>query len=125
MGLEKNFQAEALKYLNSLPGCRAENVSGNAKQSGRPDINGCYRGRMFKIELKVPDNKNSASKKQSYELQRWYRAGAAVGVIYSIEALKGMMASLIMASLELYKNKSDYTQREVHELNGCTSWYRF
>lgn len=119
MGLEKNFQAEALKYLNSLPHCRAENVSGNAKQSGRPDINGCYHGRMFKIELKVPDNKNSASKKQSYELQRWYRAGAAVGVIYSMETLKDMMTSI-----ELYKNKSDYAQCEVHELNGCTSWYR-
>lgn len=119
MGLEKNFQTEALKYLNSLPHCRAENVSGNAKQSGRPDINGCYHGRMFKIELKVPDNRNSASKKQSYELQRWYRAGAAVGVIYSMETLKDMMTSM-----ELYKNKSDYTQCEVHELNGCTSWYR-
>ena len=111
MGLEKNFQAEALKYLNSLPHCRAENVSGNAKQSGRPDINGCYCGRMFKIELKAPDNKNSASKKQSYELQRWHRAGAAVGVIYSME------------TMELYRGVKNHASYEVQELNGCTSWY--
>lgn len=119
MGLEKNFQAEALKYLNSLPHCRAENVSGNAKQSGRPDINGCYHGRMFKIELKVPDNKNSASKKQSYELQRWYRAGAAVGVIYSMETLKDMMDMM-----EMFTYQVEGRRYEVHELNGCTSWYR-
>lgn len=118
MGLEKNFQTEALKYLNGLPHCKAENVSGNAKQSGRPDINGCYCGRMFKIELKAPDNKNSASKKQSYELQRWHRAGAAVGVIYSMETLKDMMAAM-----ELYRGVKNHASYEVQELNGCTSWY--
>ncbi len=119
MGLEKSFQAEALKYLNSLPGCRAENVSGNAKQSGRPDINGCYHGRMFKIELKVPDNKNLASKKQNYELQRWFRAGAAVGVIYSMDSLKEMIGML-----ELFAYRVENRRYEVYELNGCTSWYK-
>ena len=118
MGLEKNFQAEALRYLNGLPHCKAENVSGNAKQSGRPDINGCYRGRMFKIELKAPDNKNSARKKLSYDLQRWHRAGAAVGVIYSMETLKDMMAAM-----ELYRGVKNHASYEVQELNGCTSWY--
>lgn len=119
MGLEKNFQAEALKYLNSLPHCRAENVSGNAKQSGRPDINGCYHGRMFKIELKVTDNKNSASKKQNYELQRWFRAGAAVGVIYSMDSLKEMIGMM-----ELFAYQVENRRYEVYELNGCTSWYK-
>ena len=115
MGLEKNFQVEALKYLNSLPGCRAENVSGNAKQSGRPDINGCYRGRMFKVELKVPDNKNTTSKKQSLELNRWIRAGAAVGVIYSLESLKDMIFAM---SANIQRQRY-----EVCESNGCKSWY--
>lgn len=119
MGLEKNFQSEVLKYLNSLPDCRAENVSGNAKQSGRPDINGCYHGRMFKIELKVTDNKNSASKKQNYELQRWYKAGAAVGVIYSMDTLKDMLGAM-----ELYRGVRNPSRYEVCETNGCISWFK-
>lgn len=92
MGFESNFQATVLKYLNSLPGCKAENVSGNANQSGRPDINGCYRGRMFKIELKTPDNKNEATKKQQLELRRWKNAGCAIAVIYDMRVLRDMFS---------------------------------
>ena len=114
MGLESNFQSTALKYLNSLPGCRAENVSGNANQSGRPDINGCYRGRMFKIELKTPDNKNEATKKQSLELRRWRNAGCAIAVIYTMDFLKEMFSF----------DWDDYEQSQAQEItDGCRSWY--
>lgn len=88
MGLETNFQSQVLEYLNGLPGCKAENVSGNANQSGRPDINGCYHGRMFKIELKSPDTGYKPSKKQLLELRKWKRAGCAIGVIYTMKFLK-------------------------------------
>ncbi len=88
MGMEKSFQSSALEYLNSLPGCKAENVSGNANQSGRPDITGCYNGRMFKIELKSLDTGYQPSKKQKLELRKWKNVGCAVGVIYSLEFLK-------------------------------------
>lgn len=114
MGLESNFQSTALKYLNSLPGCKAENVSGNANQSGRPDINGCYRGRMFKIELKTPDNKNEATKKQNLELRRWRNAGCAVAVIYTMDFLKEMFSF----------DWDDYEQSQAQEIaDGCRSWY--
>lgn len=88
MGMEKSFQSSALEYLNGLPGCKAENVSGNANQSGRPDITGCYNGRMFKIELKSLDTGYQPSKKQKLELRKWKNVGCAVGVIYSLEFLK-------------------------------------
>ncbi len=114
MGLESNFQSTALKYLNSLPGCKAENVSGNANQSGRPDINGCYRGRMFKIELKTPDNKNEATKKQSLELRRWRNAGCAVAVIYTMDFLKYMFSF----------DWDAYEQSQAQDMtDGCMSWY--
>ncbi len=114
MGLESNFQSTALKYLNSLPGCKAENVSGNANQSGRPDINGCYRGRMFKIELKTPDNKNEATKKQSLELRRWRNAGCAVAVIYTMDFLKYMFSF----------DWDAYEQSQAQDTtDGCMSWY--
>ena len=88
MGLEKSFQSSVLEYLNSLPGCKAENVSGNANQSGRPDINGCYNGRMFKIELQSPDTGYKPSKKQELELRKWKNVGCAVGVVYTFDFLK-------------------------------------
>ena len=114
MGFESSFQSTVLKYLNSLPGCKAENVSGNANQSGRPDINGCYRGRMFKIELKTPDNKNEATRKQSLELRRWRNAGCAVAVIYTMDFLKEMFSF----------DWDDYEQSQAQEIsNGCRSWY--
>lgn len=114
MGFEGNFQSTVLRYLNSLPGCRAENVSGNANQSGRPDINGCYHGRMFKIELKTPDNKNEATKKQRLELRKWKNAGCAVGVIYDMELLKEMFSY----------DWDSYDQLQGQSLeNGCLSWY--
>lgn len=114
MGFESNFQATVLKYLNSLPGCKAENVSGNANQSGRPDINGCYYGRMFKIELKTPDNKNEATKKQSLELRKWKNAGCAVAVIYDMDLLKEMFSY----------NWFEYDQLQGSKIeDGCHSWY--
>ncbi len=116
MGFESSFQSTVLKYLNSLPGCKAENVSGNANQSGRPDINGCYRGRMFKIELKTPDNKNEATKKQSLELRKWKNAGCAVAVIYDMDILKEMF------SFDWYS--VDMAGGDSVDANGCHSWYR-
>lgn len=115
MGLETNFQDSVLKYLNSLPSCMAENVSGNANQSGRPDINGCYRGQMFKLELKTLDNENMASLKQDIELRRWARAGCVVGVVYTMKALK----QFFEWDWGLLRGHGKY---QLHHRNGCISW---
>lgn len=116
MGREGSLQSSALAYLNSLPGCKAENVSGNAKQSGRPDITGCFHGRMFKLELKSPDNRYQASKKQRLELQKWWGKGCVVGVIYSMKALKHVFRQ------DWYQEYNwEYHQTEE---NGCESWVK-
>lgn len=111
--MESTFQSAVLRYLNSLPGCRAENVSGNAMQSGRPDITGCYKGRMFKLELKTTDHRYQASKKQLIELRKWKSVGCVVGVIYTMNVVR-----------ELFE--LDWTkpaQAEYHPVNHCVSWY--
>ena len=87
--MERNIQSSILKYLNSLPGCMAENVRGNASQSGRADINACYKGRCLKLELKDPDDEGyEATQQQLLYLEKWRRAGAAVGVFYSLQQVK-------------------------------------
>ena len=55
MASESSIQKHIIDYVNSLPQGRAENVSGNAAQSGRADINACIAGRTFKIEVKTDD----------------------------------------------------------------------
>lgn len=114
MGREIGFQERVIKYLNELPGCKAENVSGDATQSGRPDINGCFRGRMFKFELKQPDNKYKASTKQFLELRRWKNAGCVVGVFYSMELLKDLFK---------WDWNGPALRGSLQEANGCVSWF--
>lgn len=89
--IESSIQEKVLEYLNSLPDCIAENVSGNARQSGRADINGCYKGRCFKIELKSKDTGYKPRKKQLRYLQRWKNAGAITGVCYSLQEVKELL----------------------------------
>ena len=89
---ETNIQTAVLKYLNSLPECIAENVSGNSRQSGRADINGCYKGRCLKIELKDPNDENyKATQQQKLYLKKWKLAGALVGVCYSVDDVKKLL----------------------------------
>ena len=88
---EGSIQSAVLRYLNSLPECMAENVSGNASQSGRADINGCYKGRCFKIELKDPNTGYKPTKQQILYLKKWERAGALVGIAYSLEDVKRLL----------------------------------
>ena len=116
--MENTFQSWALGYLNSIPGCRAENVSGNAQQSGRPDINGCYMGRAFKLELKVPDYKNTASLKQRLNLRKWVSVGCAVGVLYSRHSIKKFMCILVQLDYDKQWEES------IPEENGCESWFK-
>lgn len=88
---ENSIQESVLEYLNSLPQCMAENVSGNARQRGRSDVNGCYKGKCFKIELKSKDTGYKTSKQQELYLKRWELAGAIVGVCYSIQDVKELL----------------------------------
>lgn len=88
---ETALQTKVLKYLKSLPECMAENVSGNASQSGRADINCCYKGVCVKIELKDPKTGYQPTQQQLLYLKRWKKAGATVGVCYSLKDVKRLL----------------------------------
>ena len=91
---ETSLQTKILRYLNALPGCIAENVSGNARQSGRADINACYKGKCLKIELKDPETGYQPTKQQLLYLEKWKRAGAICKVCYSLEEVKVLIAKV-------------------------------
>ena len=91
---ESSIQSAVLTYLNSLPQCIAENVSGNANQSGRSDINCCYKGHCLKIELKDDDTGYKATRKQKLYLKKWAAAGAVTAVCYSVQDVKKLIESI-------------------------------
>lgn len=92
MSRENNIVQSILEYLNSLPQCVAEKVQGTALSSGKADINGCFKGRSFRIEVKTPDNGNKPSKKQNVNLRRWAAAGAVALVAYSLDDVKAVFS---------------------------------
>ena len=90
--LEKTIQKNILRYLNSLPRCRARNhtASGPYNQSGEPDIDGCLNGRSLKIEVKRPGG-SPLTDLQQKALQEWAHVGAITGVAYSVEDVQQIL----------------------------------
>jgi hypothetical protein len=117
MALESSITGAIIAYLNALPGCICEKVDGDCRASGRPDINGCYRGRSFRIETKTPDNRNVATKKQVYNLKKWFQAGAVVMVAYSVTFVKQIFSDPWFWAYSEYE-----AHKERGERNGCLSW---
>lgn len=119
MALESSIQSAIIDYINKLPNGIAENVSGNAQQSGRADINACINGRTFKIEVKTEDTaygRKGASTKQRLYLEKWARAGAISCVVYSVNDLKYLLWRLDI--IERIDRNSYVTL-----LSGRGKWY--
>ena len=132
MALESSIQSAIIEYINSLPQCRAENVSGNAQQSGRADINACIKGKTFKIEVKTEDTaygKKGATTKQRLYLEKWARAGAISCVVYSVEDVKWIVQRVtrIMLGNYLVEDGKGFTSfryvKDEFKLSGRGKWY--
>ncbi len=116
MSFEKSITTNIVNYLNSLPECIAEKVQGNAANSGRADINACYKGRCIRIEVKTPDNKNTASIKQEHNLKKWKHARAVIMVTYTLDSVKDLIQHLEEIRPYSFECK-------ILEENGCESWF--
>lgn len=122
--MERDIQSSVLKYLNSLPGCMAENVRGNASQSGRADINACYKGNCLKIELKDPNDKSyGITAQQKLYLEKWKRAGAIVKVCYSLDDVKMLINKLELEQInnEISRKLERRRQAEQDSANGSAT----
>jgi len=87
---EKSIVNSILKYLNSLPQCRAEKTwGGGYGNAGKPDITGCLNGRRFELEVKAPGGKPTPLQKAT--LEQWKEAGAIVAVVHSVEEAKEIL----------------------------------
>jgi hypothetical protein len=119
MASETSIQENILDYINSLPYGVAENVSGNAKQSGRADINACVYGFTLKIEVKTEDTaygRKGATTKQRLYLEKWARAGAFSCVVYSVDDVKYCIGMLL-------RKHSFFSVTKDFQLSGRGKWY--
>lgn len=100
-----------LKKLNSITGCVAEKVHGNAFQSGKPDINGCFYGYSFRMEAKSADTGYKVTKIQLEDMAKWERCGAITGVVKSVndalELLDKIADKLPKKQKDLYYSERD------------------
>lgn len=89
MPLESAIVKDILEYLNEeVSQCIAEKVHGSMYQSGRCDINGCWRGRNFRIEVKSPDYGKKPTKAQKMDMKLWTKAGALCFGTNNLEDVK-------------------------------------
>ena len=99
MPLEKEVKQSILDYLNSLPKCYARGKHSSPFSKGWPDIQGCLRGRTLAFEVKQPKSardprpKKEATVLHEMEQLKWCRAGAVVGVVTSVDAVKAILST--------------------------------
>ena len=100
MPLEKTIKANILQYLNSLPQCYARGKHSSPFSKGWADVLGSLRGRTLVFEVKQPKSasdprpKQDATPLQQREQVRWFKAGAIVGVVTSLEDVKAIILSV-------------------------------
>lgn len=81
---------KVLKYLNSLPNCKAIKIHGGPyMERATPDIMGCLDGRSFLFECKRPGH--DAEPQQALRLAQWAAAGAITGVVHSVAEVQRIL----------------------------------
>ena len=79
-----------LKFLNSLPHCKAVKVHGSVySERGTPDIIGCWHGKALVLECKSDTGEPEPD--QLVRIEEWRRAGAITGVVRSIQEVKDLL----------------------------------
>ena len=71
---ETKFKIKVQKRLREIPGVYAVKIQQVALR-GIPDILGCYKGKFFAFELKVPPNKVKAGSLQEHNLELIKKSG--------------------------------------------------
>lgn len=75
--------------------------------SGTPDLDGCYRGRSLKWEVKK-DEKEQPSSLQRAMLIKWKKAGSCAGVMHDVEHAKMVLDALDIDPYQEFNNEEDW-----------------
>lgn len=86
---ETVFQESVLKYLYTLPNIVVHNNVGSVHNSGISDVTGCYKGRYFALELKIP--KGIKGEHQKAYIDKVLNAGGLAGFAETLEKVKEVL----------------------------------
>ena len=84
---EKSIVNQILKYLNSLPRCKAIKLHGSVfMERGTPDILCVNHGDPYFFEVKRP--RGVPTELQNKRLEQWKNVGAVCHVVFSPQEIK-------------------------------------
>ena len=88
-----------LRYLNSLPRCKAIKLHGSVHmERGTPDILCIANTYPFLLEVKLPDGKTTSI--QDHRVNEWLATGATVVVVRSLKEVKTLFSFVDQAILD-------------------------
>lgn len=90
---ESGLQGAIVKDLRKA-GAYVNKNHGGPNSQGRPDLEGCYRGIHFLLEIKLPTNKKGTTKNQRRHIMEARKAGSVAHVIRSRHAVKNVLKLL-------------------------------
>jgi hypothetical protein len=73
-------------------GCYVNKNHGGPNSQGRPDLEGCYRGYHFGLEVKLPGKLKNVTKLQQKNLDEIEAAGGYAEVVSSVDEARKMVA---------------------------------
>lgn len=78
---ESELTRNCVRELNRIPNCWAHrNHGGPHARAGLPDIEGCFRGEFFGIEMKMPGKEKNLTDIQAATLRAIRKARGRAGV---------------------------------------------
>jgi Holliday junction resolvase len=89
--LEADLVTDIIKKLRKVGGWWIK-VHGSRYQSrGLPDIIGCYLGRFYGFEVKVPGKEDTLTPTQALHLELIRNAGGVSGLVTSVEEAMALL----------------------------------
>lgn len=84
------------EVLATYPGSVVWKIHGSAFQAaGIPDLIGCVRGHFVGLEVKMPGEEDTLTRRQASTLQRIAGAGGIDGVVTSVEDALDLLAMVL------------------------------
>ena len=87
---ESGLQRAIVKDLRAA-GAYVNKNHGGPNSQGRPDLEGCYRGVHFLLEVKLPGNRKGATENQKRHILMARKAGSVSHVVRSRKAAKNLI----------------------------------
>lgn len=81
---ESRLRSAIVKALSAYSGYWIVTHQAGTQEKGLPDIIGCYAGKFFGLEVKMPGRRHTLTERQEYVLEKIRKAGGVAVVVSSV-----------------------------------------